>query len=115
MATEAYPSTVDEVWELDPVSGEITYGRTDVTFWCALPYERDTSCSAGNPDGTPFCKPYPVVMYGHGYGGSRAEVSLHMGRHTAMGYAACSLDYYGHGLNVWLQDPTAFLAMSVAA
>ena len=31
-----------------------------------------------------------------------------------MGYAACSLDYYGHGLNVWLQDPTASLAMSVA-
>ena len=114
MATDAYPSTVDEIWELDPVSGDITYGHTDVTFWCALPYERDTSCSAGNPEGTPFCKPYPVVMYGHGYGGSRAEVSLHMGRHTAMGYAACSLDYYGHGLNVWLQDPTASLAMSVA-
>ena len=42
------------------------------------PVERDTTCSAGNPEGTPFCKPYPVVMYGHGYGGSRAEVSLHM-------------------------------------
>ena len=114
IATEEYPATVDEVWELDPVSGEIEYGQTDVTFWCALPYEREQSCSDGNPEGTPFCKPYPVIMYGHGYGGSRAEVSLHMGRHTAMGYAACSLDYYGHGLNVWLQDPTASAAMALA-
>lgn len=114
-ATAAYPGTSDEVWEMNAVTGEAIMGSTEVTFWCALPQELDTSCEPGNPTGTPFCKPYPVIIYGHGYGGARAEISLHMGRHTAMGYALCGLDYYGHGLNVWRQDPAAALGLATAA
>ena len=114
LATEKYPADNDEIWELSPVTGEIEYGETDVSFWCSLPQELDTSCSEGNPEGTPFCKPFPVVMYAHGYGGSRNEISLHMGRHNAMGYAMCSLDSYGHGLTRWREDPIAGAAIRVA-
>ena len=114
-ATEAYPATNDEIWKVDVGRGEIEYGSTDVTFWCALPQELETTCSEGNPEGLPFCKPYPVIMYGHGYGGSRAEMSLHMGRHTAMGYAICGLDAYGHGLNVWREDPAASTSIALAS
>lgn len=114
-ATDAYPANSDETWVIDPQSGELVYGATDVTFWCALPYEASSGCTPGNPEGAPFCKPFPVVMYGHGYGGSRAEVALHMGRHTAMGAAVCGLDYYGHGLNRWLEDAQAALGLAVAA
>ena len=103
-ATELYPGTHDEAWELDPLTGEAVFGTTEVPFWCALPVEAD-DCLPGNPDGQAFCPPFPTVIYGHGYGGSRAEVSLHMGRHAAMGQAACSLDAYGHGLSR-LNDPT---------
>ena len=103
-ATALYPGTHDEIWELDPLTGEAVIGETEVSFWCALPHEAD-DCTPGNPEGRPFCAPFPTVIYSHGYGGSRAEVSLHMGRHTAMGQAACAVDSYGHGVNRWL-DPT---------
>lgn len=113
LATERYDHTMDEVWELDAQTGEAAYGETEVTFWCSLPYEDpEAACEPGNPSGQPFCAPFPTVLYSHGYGGSRAEISLHMGRHNAMGFAACSLDAYGHGLNRWLQDPTAALAIA---
>jgi hypothetical protein len=113
VATERYPQTQDEVWDVDVSAGRLLRGRTEVTFWCALPYEDPAAdCAPGNPDGEPFCAPFPTVLYGHGYGGSRAEISLHMGRHAAMGVAGCSLDAYGHGLNVWLDDPLAAAALA---
>jgi hypothetical protein len=97
-ATPAYPSTHDELWQIDAEAGQATIGTTRPTFWCALP-QRAADCTPGNPEGRPFCPPYPTVIYAHGYGGSRAEISLHMGRHAAMGQAACSIDAYGHGLS----------------
>ena len=107
IATPKYPADNDERWEMNVSTGALKYGSTDVSFWCALPQELDTSCSEGNPEGIPFCKPFPTVLYAHGYGGSKAEITLHMGRHTTMGYALCSLDSYGHGLNVWQEDSEA--------
>jgi hypothetical protein len=116
LATPRYPHSQNEVWKLDPAKGELHYGSTDVTFWCSLPYEDpDAACEPGNPDGVPGCAPFPVVLYAHGYGGSRAEISLHMGRHNAMGVAACALDAYGHGLNVYRQDPLAAAAVASQA
>jgi hypothetical protein len=53
----------------------------------------------------PFCKPFPVVAFAHGYGSSRSEFTLHIGRHTAMGFAACAIDSYGHGFNRGIVDP----------
>ncbi len=104
LATPRYPSTQDERWAIDAARGEATYGRTDVTFWCVLPHEKTTDCAPGNPDGVPFCKPFPTLLYGHGYGGSRIEpITSHVGRTTAMGYAMCALDAYGHGLDVLAQ------------
>ena len=114
IATSKYPADNDEHWEIDPMTGSGPYGEHDVTFWCALPQELDYSCSEGNPEGIAFCKPFPVILYAHGYGGSRAEISLHMGRHNAMGYAMCGVDAYGHGLNVWLDDPIAGATLAIA-
>jgi hypothetical protein len=104
-ATKRYPHTADERWLLDSHQGLIYQQEGEVTFWCALPIEKTKECSAGNPEGMPFCKPFPVILYAHGYGGSRAEiVSGHIGRTTSMGYAMCALDSYGHGLNILLED-----------
>lgn len=114
-ATPANPATDDERFEVDLGAGTATWGETEVTFWCALPYEDpEVSCAPGNPDGVPFCKPFPVALYGHGYGSSRSEFSLHAGRHTAMGSAACAVDSYGHGVSRWLIDPLASLALRAA-
>ena len=101
IATDLYPADNDEVWKIDPHAGTIEYGRTQVTFWCSLPIEAD-DCEPGNPDSRPFCKPFPTVLYGHGYGSSRAEIASHMGRHAAMGQALCGMDGPGHGGN-WMQ------------
>jgi hypothetical protein len=73
-ATQKYPSTADERWLLDAHQGKIHYDIGEVTFWCALPFERKTDCAQGNPNGEPFCKPFPVILYAHGYGGSRGEI-----------------------------------------
>lgn len=114
-STPAYDATSDETWVLNRAEGTAEAGTTEVTFWCALPVERtDGSCTPGNPEGEAFCKPFNVVLYGHGYGSNRAEMSLHMGRHTAMGQAACALDFYGHGLNRWLEDPAAASTLAFA-
>ena len=65
-----------------------------------LPRERpEVTCEPGNPTGVPFCKPYPVLLYSHGYGGSRAGLQDSVGRAASMGFAACSMDAYGHGGN----------------
>ena len=114
IATDQYPADNDEIWNIDYHNGVADYGHTDVSFWCSLPQETDTSCSEGNPEGLPFCKPFPVILYAHGYGGSRNETMLHMGRHNAMGYAMCGVDSYGHGLNRWKEDPVAGSALTLA-
>lgn len=103
--TARYPGTHDESWELDYTTGEAIYGTTEVTFWCTVPNATAGDCTPNNPEGRPFCEPFPTILYSHGYGGARAEVTSHMGRHNAMGYAACSLDAYGHGLNAALAVP----------
>ena len=105
VATKAYPQTADERWEVDAHQALLKHDETEVTFWCGLPQELDQSCSEGNPEGKPFCKPFPTILYAHGYGGSRAEITVgHIGRTTSMGYAMCALDAYGHGLNALLSD-----------
>lgn len=100
-ATPKYPDDQDESWDVDSAQGKVVHGSTDVSFWCALPAEHSASgCQPGNPEGRPFCRPFPVILYAHGYGGSRVEIaSGHVGRTTSMGYAMCALDAYGHGLN----------------
>jgi hypothetical protein len=112
IATDEYPADDNESWDIDAGTGSATYGTSKVTFWCALPVEKDTSCSPGNPEGKPFCKPFPVVLYAHGYGGSRAEILGFLGRHTSMGVAMCGVDSYGHGLNRVGQDIFAAAAFS---
>jgi hypothetical protein len=103
--SQKYPNTADERWTLEAHQAKIDYQVGEVTFWCALPFEQKNGCPSGNPNGEAFCKPFPVILYAHGYGGSRGEIiSGHIGRTTAMGYAICALDSYGHGLNVLLED-----------
>lgn len=111
IATPLYPADEDEAWDLNHKTGHITYGKHKVSFFCALPKPRpDVTCSPGNPEGKPFCKPYPVVFYAHGYGSFKGETVLHAGRHTQMGVAACGIDSFGHGRSiVFDEDCQGFL------
>lgn len=104
LATPQHPADDDESWDVKAEQGTGTYGSTDVTFWCGLPREdakpAGITCTPGNPEGQPWCKPYPVVFYTHGYGSFKGEFVQHAGRHATMGMAACGLDSYGHGRSV---------------
>ncbi len=100
----------DESWDLDPTTGTATVGTTEVSYWCVLPREQPSvTCEAGNPDGVPFCRPFPVLLYAHGYTGSRIGMQDFMGRHAAMGYATCAIDSYGHGGNYRLVEDVVSL------
>ena len=107
-ATPMYPADEDEYWDIDIDAGRVSYGSTDVTFFCVLPRAdarpESVSCEPGNPEGKPWCKPYPVVFYAHGYGSFKGEIVLHAGRHAQMGMAACGIDSYGHGRSTVFQS-----------
>ena len=112
-ATPHYPNDAGETFDLDTRTGRATYGTADVIFWCSFPKKLDTSCSPGNPEGKPFCAPFPTVVYAHGYGSSRGEITSYMGRQASMGIASCALDSPGHGGNIILKK--AGLGLVVAS
>lgn len=110
IASDSHPADDDERWRIDVDAGTVTQAPQAVPFWCAVPHER-AECPPGNPEGVPFCKPFPTVIFAHGYGSSRAEITSHMGRHTALGHAVCALDGPGHGLSRWKVDLQAGAAL----
>ncbi len=76
----------DEWWQLDPSTGSIVMGTQEVTFTCILPKEGE--------------QPYPIALYGHGYGSNRLEFLGFGHAVTRLGYAACSMDWPGHGIGL---------------
>lgn len=87
LAMQGYPADDDEVFEIDAMTGEATLGQGTVTFWCAIP---KTVPGLHEP-------PFPVEIFGHGYGSSKFEALPQMGRMAKFGIAACALDAAGHG------------------
>ncbi len=79
----------DEVWHLDPVTGEAPYELIDVSFTCVIPKED-----------AEHQQPFPVANYGHGYGSSRLEFLGFAWAFARVGIAACAFDYPGHGLGL---------------
>lgn len=76
----------DELFSLNPVTGEYIAAPMRIPFTCALPNAE-----------TGATPPYDVVIYGHGYGSSRLE-SLSFGWvFTQIGFAFCFMDFPGHG------------------
>lgn len=87
LAMEGYPADDDEVFDLDAQTGEARVGNGRVTFWCAIP-----KTVPGLHE-----QPFPVEVFGHGYGSSKFELMPQMGRMAKFGIAACGIDAYGHG------------------
>lgn len=79
----------DEVFEIDLNTGEAEVGQDEVTWWCTVPKSQ--------PGREP---PYPVVIYGHGYGGARLEAVGFAGQMAKFGLVTCAIDNVAHGLPV---------------
>lgn len=79
----------DESWQVDWATGSVVHDPRRVVFSCILPKETDE-----------VKQPFDVVIYGHGYGSSRAEFLLFAPIITRMGKAACSMDFPNHGASL---------------
>lgn len=85
----------DEWWQLDPMKGTYSAQPQRVTFTCVLPKPRD------GVDGHPAVKaPFPVVLFGHGYGSNRFDFLGYAWAFNRLGMAACAADFPGHGLSL---------------
>ncbi len=83
----------DEYWVLDPYTGAMAREPQRVVFTCVLPLASEAHQA-----------PFPVMVYGHGYGSSRIEFMLFAAAVNRMGHAACSFDFPGHGLDIGGDD-----------
>ncbi|MCB9763719.1 MAG: hypothetical protein H6739_28375 [Alphaproteobacteria bacterium] len=76
----------EELWVLDPMTGEAEVEGERVAFTCVLPKEREG-----------VQQPFPVAVYGHGYGSSRFEFLGFGYAFARFGVALCAMDFPGHG------------------
>lgn len=77
----------DESFDIDVNNGRAAVGKDLLSFWCSIPKETE----ARKP-------PFPVVIYGHGYGSARVEMLGFASAAARLGIASCGLDAAGHGL-----------------
>jgi hypothetical protein len=80
----------DEEWTVDAVRGTAKVEAQRVTFTCVLPR-----------NGT---APYPVVLFGHGYGSSRFDFLGFTWAFVQHGWAGCAIDFPGHGPSLSQDD-----------
>jgi hypothetical protein len=92
--------SVDEWWELDPLAGTLSAEAEEVNFTCAIPKETAEHKA-----------PFPVVIYGHGYGSNRLEGFLFGYAFLRMGVASCSIDFPGHGVGLSASDRADFVEL----
>jgi len=89
IATEGFPDDDNEVFDVDPLSGEAVVGGSTVFFICSIP-------KAGNG----MTAPFPVNFDGHGYTGMKLQMLGFAGTFARFGIASCAIDAVGHGLCV---------------
>jgi len=85
--------TSDEWWQLDPVAGTYNAAPERVPFTCVLPKATEVSQA-----------PFPIAIFGHGYGSSRFDFLGFAWAFNRIGYAACAMDFPGHGPTLSEQD-----------
>jgi hypothetical protein len=88
-AVPGYPAQDDEVFDVNPETGEARVGEVTVPFICVIP--------KSNPE-FKIKPPFPVVLYMHGTAGSKAIVMGYAGIHARFGLASCAIDGYAHGM-----------------
>ncbi len=78
------------VWPPDPSTTPVDAQAEDVTFWLTLPRKEVSPRGQGDPA--------PVMILGHGYGSSKAEVASFHGFFSRHGLAVLAIDNFTHGL-----------------
>ena len=90
-AAGRHPADDDEHFRLDSETGHVVIERAEVPFWCTVPRPR--------PEASPPIEPpYPVVLFAHGFGGTRIHALGVSGTLARWGFATCAIDAVGHGM-----------------
>lgn len=97
MALDAEPDLV-----LDSPRGAVEVTRTEVPFFCVAP--------EATADNEP---PFPVIIYSHAIGSTRLEILGFAGSMAKFGFATCTVDAAGHGVEI--PDEFATILDNVAA
>ncbi len=98
MATPEHPASDDEVFELNPETGEAVYGTGKVPFVCIIPKEHPggwKDASFPHLDGR---APFPVAIFLHGTASSKLQAMGFAGHFARLGIATCSIDAFAHGM-----------------
>ena len=74
----------NDYWQVDAHTGFVSARPERIAFTCVRPKD--------------VPQPAPVVMFGHGYGSNRLEFLTFAWVIARSGFAACALDYPGHGV-----------------
>jgi hypothetical protein len=75
----------DQIFQLDPLTGDAFVRPETVTFWLSVPKGRHG-------------KPAPVIILGHGYTSTKTEAVNYAGYFAKMGFATLAIDCPSHGL-----------------
>ncbi len=89
LAVEGYPADDDELFDVDPETGEAVFGVGEVPFICTVPKE--------NPDWN-IEPPFPVIIFMHGTSGSKIHTLAYGGVHARHGFAVCGIDGWANGM-----------------
>lgn len=79
----------DEWFEVDPYAQTWSAQPQRVVFTCVLPKAHDGVKA-----------PFPVALFGHGYGSSRFDFLGFSWAFNRLGMAACAVDFPGHGPSI---------------
>jgi len=92
----------EEIFHMDWQTGEAMVDTDDVTFWAVVPRRRADRLTRDPEDVIPSWyprddEPFPVVLYNHGYSGSKFEALGFAGSLARFGFTTVGIDAAGHG------------------
>ncbi len=90
-----------QVWRVNPTTGEAFHRKETVTFWLTMPHK------------TIARRPVPVVILGHGYTGNKLDPLIYGGHFARHGIATIGMECVSHGIE--LPDVDKQLARGVFA
>jgi len=96
-AVPGHPADDDESFEVNPYTGEATYGTTTVPFVCMVPKEKPKYKDKDYPHSTGK-QPFPVAIFMHGTGSSKLQGMAFGGLFARLGIATCAIDAFAHGM-----------------
>jgi len=90
IATVNHPADDDEIFEINPLTGEAIYSKAVVPFLCVVPKALPQTVNGKG-------KPFDVTIFMHGTASSKMHALGYAGVFARLGIATCAIDAFAHG------------------